>query len=416
MRHRLRIVRDYHARRRAGAREYDAAPQAAQRAGCSDRSVRRYACALRTGGKRALLPRYHVPAPAPPSIGFYAASVVLALRAHLGWCGQRIAAELSRRGIAETSHTSVYRLLRRYHAAVRTYHPVGRRDGIRYRKQRVRAPNWTWHIDFAGPLTGPDGANRSLLLVVDSYSRMLLALEVVDDQKAATAERVLAGLFERYGTPRVLISDNGRAFAPAQTGQQHRFERFLAGHGVEHRRTKPYYPQTNGKAEAMVKTVKREFLGVLARISPDRRWHWDEVEAQVAAFEGWYNFYRAHGALGYAVPAPQTGQAFSLRRDLAAEAGSVLGVWSWRSRGGGRRVVTASDYKEDAHGTAGSRSNLSILPSYPLHHRLIQIFWKALNRRPGLDPGPRTLNELSYLTKVRACDRLLDPGSGAGTT
>ena len=65
------------------------------------------------------------------------------------------------------------------------------------------------------------------------------------DQTAATAERVLAGLFKRYGRPRVVVTDNGAASAPPQQGYDHRFVRSLAAHGVEHRRTRPYYPQTN---------------------------------------------------------------------------------------------------------------------------------------------------------------------------
>lgn len=302
MRHRSRVVREYRARRRAGAPEHAAATQAAERFACSPRSVRRFDHTLRTAGKRALIPCYRVPPPPPPRHGWAVVATVLALRAHLGWCGQRIAAELAERGIAQMSHTAVYRLLRRYHARIRLYHPVGRRDGIRYRRPRVRAPNWTWHVDFAGPLTDPDGVTCSLLVVVDSYSRFLVALEVVPDQTAATAERVLARPFAQYGRPRVLVSDNGRAFAPAQPHYDHRFGRFLAEHGVEHRRTRPYYPQTNGKAEAAVKTVKRELLGVLARQSADARWRWSEVSSSVMAFAGWYNFYRAHGALGYAVP------------------------------------------------------------------------------------------------------------------
>ncbi len=309
MRHRLRMVKEYHARRHAGSLEHEAAAQAAERFAGSTRSVRRHARAYHIGGKSALVPRYTLPPPPPSALGWPVISAVLALRAHLGWCGQRIAAELAQRGIAEMSHTAVYRMLRRYHGRIRTYHPVGRRDGIRYRRQRVCAPNWTWHIDFAGPLLDPDGVSRSLLVVVDSYSRMLLALDVVEDQRAATAERVLggtsssAGLFAQYGRPRVLITDNGPTFAPPQGGYEHRFARFLAAHGVEHRRTKPYYPQTNGKAESMVKTVKRELLRVLGRRSADDRWRWSEVASEAASFVGWYNFYRAHGALGYAVPA-----------------------------------------------------------------------------------------------------------------
>ena len=302
MRRRLRIVRDYRARRHAEASERDAARFTAERFGVSARSVRRFDLAMRRGGKQALVPAYHIHAPPASPLGWPVIAAVLALRAHLGWCGQRIAAELAARGVAQISHTSVYRLFRRHGVATRTYHPVGRRDGIRYRRQRVRAPNWTWHVDFAGPSEDSDGVTRSLVVVVDSHSRMLLALDVVTGQTSEAVEGVLARLFEQHGPPRVLVSDNGRAFAPAKPGQDHRFGRFLAGHGVEHRRSKPYYPQTNGKAEAMVKTVEREMLAHLGRC-PGGTWRWSDVRASASSFVGWYNFYRRHGALGYGVPA-----------------------------------------------------------------------------------------------------------------
>ncbi|MEM6644615.1 MAG: DDE-type integrase/transposase/recombinase [Bacteroidota bacterium] len=224
--------------------------------------------------------------------------MALALRAHLGWCGQRIAHELRVRGLAQVSHTAIYRLFRRYHLPVRTYHPVGKRDGIRYRRQRVKAPNWTWHVDFAGPLTDAQGQAQSVLIVIDSYSRMLLACDVVDDQSSATVEARLHALFERYGKPRVLITDNARCFVPVKAQSAHRFARFMAEAGVEHRLTKPYYPQTNGKAEAMVKTFKRECLGRLGQ-----GWTWSGLRRSVKSFRAWYNFYRSHGGIGYRVPA-----------------------------------------------------------------------------------------------------------------
>jgi putative transposase len=197
---------------------------------------------------------------------------------------------------------TIYRLFRRYHIPVRTYHPVGKRDGIKYRKQNVKAPNWTWHIDFAGPWIDTDGIKRSLVVVIDSYSRMILALEVIEHQDSKTVEDLLEVLFARYGKPKVLISDNGRAFAPSRGEWEHRFKTFLGNHDVEHRRTRSYYPQTNGKAEAAVKTVKRELLAVLGR-KPEQSWTWADVQAQAASFQGWYNFYRPHGALNYQVPA-----------------------------------------------------------------------------------------------------------------
>lgn len=304
MKKRCKIVRDYHGRRHTALTEAEAASQTASRFGIGASSLRRFYRLWRKGGKRALLPCYKRLNPAKTPLPFDLVEIILVLRARLGWCGQRIAAELEQRNIARVSHTTIYRLFRRYHVPVHTYHPVGKCDGIRYRRQRVRAPNWTWHVDFAGPWTDADGRKHSLVVVLDSYSRMLLALEIVDGQRAEAVEAVLEGLFAQYGAPKVLITDNGRAFAPSLPEQGHRFGRFLAHYGVEHRRARPYYPQTNGKVEAVIKTVEREFLRLLGWCKGEAcHWRWSEIKAEARSFQGWYNFYRGHGALGYRVPA-----------------------------------------------------------------------------------------------------------------
>lgn len=312
MRRRAKIVRDYRARRRTAATEAEAAEACAERFGCGESTLRRYYALWREKGKRALLPRYQRQPPrARLTLSQTATDVALALRAHLGWCGQRIAEALRVRGLAEVSHTSIYRLFRRYPVPRRTYHAVGRRDGINYRKQRVKAPNWTWHVDFAGPLEDATGEKQSVVIVIDGYSRMLLACEVVADQKAETVEEILDTLFERYGKPRVVITDNARCFAPVEPDQRHRFAEFMAEHGLEHRRTKPYYPQTNGKAEAMVKTFKRECLRRLG--GP---WQWSGVVGCVGSFQAWYNFYRSHGGIGYRVPSQRYAGVSPARQGL----------------------------------------------------------------------------------------------------
>lgn len=299
MKRRAKIVRHYRAYRRTAETEEQAAHACALRFGCGKSTLRRYHKRWSEGGTRALMPSFQQQAPrARLTLSGVATQVALALRAHLGWCGQRIAHELKLRGLAEVSHTTIYRLFRRYHVPVRTYHPVGRRDGIRYKRQHVKAPNWTWHVDFAGPIEDANGQKKSVLVVIDSYSRWLLALEIVDDQRAETVEAVLHSLFEQYGKPRVLVTDNARCFAPVEAQHDHRFAQFMATHGVEHRLTKPYYPQTNGKAEAMVKTFKRECVARLGK-----RWPWSALRGCTEAFRAWYNFYRSHGGIGYQVPA-----------------------------------------------------------------------------------------------------------------
>lgn len=296
MRTRLQFVKEYLARC-ATFPEYEAAHHCAERFGLGVSTLRRFLRQYRQKGKRGLLPQYRLPE-RRCTIRFELVEIIMALRVRLGWCGQRIAIELEQRGIAKLSHMSIYRLFRRYHVPTRTYHPVGRCDGIGYRKQRIRGPNWVWHIDFAGPWEDEHGRKQSILVIIDAYSRMLLAFEVIDYQSSEAVESVLEQLFERHGTPKRIITDNGRAFAPSKPEWGHRFATFLEAWGIEHRRSAPFYPQTNGKVEAMIKTIEREFFALLGP-----SWLWDHAQDKRNYFIAWYNFYRPHGALHYEVPA-----------------------------------------------------------------------------------------------------------------
>ena len=68
------------------------------------------------------------------------------------------------------------------------------------------------------------------------------------------------------------------------------------GLGLKHLKTKPYRPQTNGKAERFIRTMLGGWAyAALYRDSGER----------TAALPGWlsyYNFSRRHGALGHRPP------------------------------------------------------------------------------------------------------------------
>lgn len=304
MKFRLRVLKDYEARRQSMP-EGQAVEQVSQRykVGCS--TVRRWSRLRRQKGKRGLLLRYqsHSPDCGDGRLPFFVQQLIVALRGILGWCGQRIAVELGNRGIYRLSHMRVYRFMRRHRIPVRIYHPVGKKAGIRYGHQRVRAPNEVWHLDWAGHYTDKEGLKRSLLVVVDAYSRLLLAIEIVPQQSFEQARKVLLELFQTYGKPQIIITDNGRAFAPSVDGWAHQFGQLLEQHKIQHRRTRLYYPQSNGKAEAAIKTVQRECLRLFGWVKGSTNWPWKEIQLNLDAFKAWYNFYRPHGAIGYQAPA-----------------------------------------------------------------------------------------------------------------
>jgi transposase InsO family protein len=151
--------------------------------------------------------------------------------------------------------------------------------------------------------TDRDGHRRSskgweyVHIAVDDYSRLAYA-EVLNDDKASTAtsflQRAIA-FYRRYGinVERVL-TDNGscyRATLHALACRQL---------GIRHLRTRPYRPQTNGKAERFIRTLLNDWAyAAIYRSSSDR----------TTTLDGWlwhYNHRRPHSALGHQPPATRT--------------------------------------------------------------------------------------------------------------
>jgi transposase InsO family protein len=134
-------------------------------------------------------------------------------------------------------------------------------------------------------------------VAVDDYSR-LAYVEVLPDEKAATAAGFLrraVAFYRRYGI-RVerILSDNG----PCYLGVVHAIAcRRLK---IRHLRTRPYRPQTNGKAERFIRTMLAGWAyGSIYGSSRER----------TAALDGWlwhYNHRRRHSALGHQPPLSRT--------------------------------------------------------------------------------------------------------------
>jgi transposase InsO family protein len=132
---------------------------------------------------------------------------------------------------------------------------------------------------------------------VDDYSRLAYA-EVLADERQQTAiaflQRALA-FYRRHGI-RVerLLTDNGSAFVSA--AYAHACRRL----GIRHLRTRPYRPQTNGKAERFIRTLVGGWAyGAVYGSSEER----------TAALDGWlwhYNHRRRHSALGRQPPVSRT--------------------------------------------------------------------------------------------------------------
>jgi transposase InsO family protein/transposase-like protein len=130
--------------------------------------------------------------------------------------------------------------------------------------------------------------------LVDDCSRLAYS-EIHDDERADTVteftRRGLDWFLARGIVTERLLSDNAWTYVKNKG-----FAQLLGERGIEHWRTKPYSPQTNGKVERLQQTMDREWArGLSYRSSADRR----------AALPHWldhYNESRRHSALGNRPP------------------------------------------------------------------------------------------------------------------
>ena len=89
------------------------------------------------------------------------------------------------------------------------------------------------------------------LMVVDSHTDWPTIIPMGSD---ITVRHMIAGLtelFSRTAVPDVLWSDRGPQFTAKE------FQAFAQQWGFHHQTSTPHYPQSNGKAEAAVKSMKK---------------------------------------------------------------------------------------------------------------------------------------------------------------
>jgi transposase InsO family protein len=130
---------------------------------------------------------------------------------------------------------------------------------------------------------------EALHVAVDDASRLAYT-ELLPDERQESAIAFLARARSWFASHGVAIervmTDNGSAY------KSRAFQAALGETGIRHKRTRPYTPRTNGKAERFIQTSLREW----AYASPYR-----SSAERAAAMPAWlcsYNTRRPHSALG----------------------------------------------------------------------------------------------------------------------
>ena len=90
---------------------------------------------------------------------------------------------------------------------------------------------------------------QTYILFVDYYSRYPEVIKL-NSTTSTSVINSMKSVFSRHGIPRTVISDNGPQYDSVEMKQ------FASTYGFNHVTSSPYYPQSNGLAERMVKTIK----------------------------------------------------------------------------------------------------------------------------------------------------------------
>jgi len=156
--------------------------------------------------------------------------------------------------------------------------------------KRAEHRNHVWSYDFVHDRT-EDGRQLKFLPVIDEYTRENLALEVERSITGEDVVDVLAYLFEVYGEPDYIRSDNGPEFVAKAVRE------WLEKSGVGTLFIEPGSPWENGHIESFNSRFRDEFLNLELFTSVT------EAQLLTERHRVHYNLDRPHSSLGYLSPA-----------------------------------------------------------------------------------------------------------------
>ena len=156
--------------------------------------------------------------------------------------------------------------------------------------------NQVWTVDFKGWFRTQDGKRVEPLTVRDLYSRYLLSIRLLPDQRWEPVRRIFLRLFGRYGYPKVIRVDNGSPFGSTGAAGLSRLSAWWTALGITVEFIAPGHPEQNGGHEQMHRVMKGETTRPPSR---NRR----AQQRRTDRWVGVYNQVRPHEGLGQRTPA-----------------------------------------------------------------------------------------------------------------
>lgn len=210
------------------------------------------------------------------------------------WGARKIARRLRDLGLKGVPSPSTVTAILHRHGCISEAASTAAQHWQRFEHEQ---PNALWQMDFKGDFMTAQGRCRPLTLL-DDHSRYSLAVQACADVSTETVQPHLREVFQRYGLPARINTDNGAPWGtPRQPHSLSTLAIWLIRLGIRISYSAPYHPQTNGKIERMHRTLKRDVLSHhnCANLLDAQR-----------AFDKWrliYNQVRPHDSLELDAPA-----------------------------------------------------------------------------------------------------------------
>jgi transposase InsO family protein len=273
------------------------AGQAAQRYGVSEATVRKWVGRFLSQGQPGLADRSSRPACSPRSIDPAKAMTIVELRKkrmtkariaeYLSISKATVSRVLTRAGLARLSDLEPAEPVQRYE-----HERPG--DLIHIDTKKLGRIEKTGHRATGNRQERSRGAGWEVLFIaIDDHARIAYT-EMHPDESQENACCFLANAHAYYcslgARPKALLTDNGSAFRAKS------FSRLCKSLELKHRFTRPYRPQTNGKAERFIQSALREWAYGFV---------YNNSEERLAMLNEWnhhYNGHRPHQGIGGKAP------------------------------------------------------------------------------------------------------------------
>jgi transposase InsO family protein len=268
--------------------------------GISEKTGHKWLNRYRDEGRKGLGDRSHVPHFSVNQVSSEVRKRIVDFRSlHPKWGARKLKANLTRKHphTLWPAASTIGELLRREGLSKpRRNRHQGRAQALDSQLTVASYPNHVWSTDFKGEFKLGSGPYCFPLTVQDYKSRFLIECRALSSTSGDSAKIVFSQIFERFGMPDVMRSDNGVPFAHALAlARLSALSVWWIRLGIRPERIEPGQPQQNGQHERMHRTLKDEATRPPSMTLVQQQKRFDHFRRE-------YNEERPHESLGQNPP------------------------------------------------------------------------------------------------------------------